>query len=64
MTTWQHWVNFVLALWIIVSGYVSFTPTDMTTNLVIVGIVMAILALWGALANSSARSSESQHSHA
>jgi hypothetical protein len=50
--TWQHWVNFVLAIWLIVSGYVV-TAAYMVTNLWIVGIVMAVLALWGALEGSS-----------
>ncbi len=56
---WQHWVNFVLGLWVIVSGYVGFTGTDMATNLTVVGIVMAVLAIWGALEEQ-----QYHHSHA
>lgn len=56
---WQHWVNFVLALWVILSGYVGFASAEMTTNLTLVGIVMAVLAIWGALEEQSYH-----HSHA
>ena len=58
MNTWQHWVNFVLAIWLIVSGYVV-TAAGMVTNLWIVGIVIGVLALWGALEGSSARAHRS-----
>lgn len=45
---WQHWVNAILGLWIILSSFVGMDVSTMTTNLVIVGIVIAILGFWGA----------------
>jgi len=46
---WQHWVNFVLALWVGFSAYLNMSAASMVTNLTVVGIVMAVLAIWGAL---------------
>ncbi|HVS79750.1 MAG TPA: SPW repeat protein [Candidatus Paceibacterota bacterium] len=46
---WQQWVNFILGLWIIVSAYAGMTGAALTTNLLVVGVLVAILALWGAL---------------
>jgi hypothetical protein len=45
---WQHWINAVLGLWVILSAFLGFSAEAMTTNLVIVGIVVAILGFWGA----------------
>ena len=50
---WQHWVNFILGLWIVLSAYMNFSVTGFTTNFTIIGIVIAILALWGALQQKS-----------
>ena len=50
---WQQWVNVLLGLWIIGSGYVGFTAQGLTTNSTIVGILVALLALWGALEYTS-----------
>jgi hypothetical protein len=55
-STWQHWINFILGLWVIVSGYITFTSVSLATNLTIIGIVIAVLALWGALENQSVQS--------
>ena len=52
MGTWQHWVNFVVGIWVIVSAYVV-SSTGMVTNLVVSGIIIAVLALWGALSSQS-----------
>ena len=43
---WQHWINLILGLWLVVSAFIAFTPSGMVANLVIVGIAVAILALW------------------
>ena len=45
---WQHWVNGILGLWILISPFVGLEGSSMTTNLVIVGIVVAILGFWSA----------------
>jgi hypothetical protein len=65
---WQHWVNFLVGLWIVLSAYLGFSSDTMVMNLTISGIIVAILALWGALAQGSSRSynrmEERRHSHA
>ncbi len=57
------WVNFVLGLWLIVAPF-ALHYRDITTamwNNVIVGIVVAILAIVRALENSSIASLQEQH---
>lgn len=61
---WQQWINLVLALWIVISAYLNFTPTQMATNLTIVGIAIAILALWGGAEYRAHQSEEHRHRHA
>lgn len=51
MGTWQHWVNFIVGLWIIVSSFLNLTAQAFATNLFVSGAIVAILALWGALQN-------------
>lgn len=46
---WQQWVNLIVGLWIILSGYIDLGPQATTANLTIAGIVIALMALWGAL---------------
>lgn len=46
---WQQWVNVILGLWILLSGYLNFDPSTYSMNLTISGIAVAALALWGAL---------------
>lgn len=46
---WQQWINFLAGIWIIISPYLGFSSSAMTTNLVVTGIIVAILAIWGAL---------------
>lgn len=50
--TWASWVNLVLGIWLIISPYVlgfsGFgTPT---TNNIIFGIIVGVLAIWSAYA--------------
>jgi len=64
---WKQWVNFIVGLWIILSGYIAFGPAANATNLTIAGIIVAALALWSALENRSFshnRDYEHRHSHA
>jgi hypothetical protein len=58
---WQQWINAILGLWIILSAFLGMSASAMTTNLVIVGIVIAILGFWGAY--ESSRESQ-KHMHA
>ncbi len=61
---WQQWVNFIAGLWLILSGFLNFSPAAMTTNFFVVGIIVAILGLWGALQYRSTDSRyQQQHSH-
>jgi len=64
MGTWQHWVNAILGLWVILSPFVGMDAPTMTTNLVIVGIVMALLAFWGAYDTSRQGMGSNRHLHA
>jgi hypothetical protein len=61
MSTWQHWVNLILGLWIILSAYLNFTAAGMATNLTVVGLIIAALALWGGLENRSSYSDTRRH---
>jgi len=63
---WQHWVNFVLSLWLVLSGYIGLSAAAMLTDLTIVGIAMAILAVWGAVEDQSyyhAHEHDREHAH-
>ena len=44
--TWQGWVNFIVGLWIILSAFLGFSADAMVPNLVISGIIVAVLSLW------------------
>ena len=61
---WQQWLNLVVGLWIILSSYFNFTPAQMVTNFTISGIVVAGLALWGALQRQSVMGEDRMHRHA
>lgn len=63
MTT--QWINGILGLWVLISPFIGFTPAGMTTNLVIVGIVVAILGFAGAIYESNWRREHTlEHRHA
>lgn len=49
---WQHWVNAVLGLWVIVLAFLGLTGTTMMWTLVITGVVVAVLAFWGAMGSN------------
>ncbi len=46
---WQQWVNFLAGIWLIISPYVGFTSTSERTNMVVTGVIVAVLAIWGAM---------------
>jgi hypothetical protein len=60
---WQQWLNVVVGLWIILSGYLSFSPESTVVNLTISGLVVAGLALWGALEHNAMTSGEQTRRH-
>jgi uncharacterized membrane protein len=47
---WEEWINALLALWLIASPFVLGLTANMTVvwNLIIVGVLVAILAIWAA----------------
>lgn len=49
---WQHWINFLAGIWLIISPYLGFSSSALTTNMVVTGIIVGILALWGATATN------------
>jgi hypothetical protein len=49
---WKNWVNGILGLWLILSAFIGMTASGMTANLVIIGIVVAILSFAGLSPNS------------
>lgn len=59
---WQHWVNLIVGLWIILSAYINFGPAASATNLTIAGIIIAALALWEGL--DYRHHEQVEHSHA
>ena len=55
--TWLSWINLLLGLWVIISPWVLQFPASQTQafwNNVIVGVIVAILAIWSAVATRSA----------
>jgi hypothetical protein len=61
---WQSWINLVLGLWVIASGYLGFSGTDMATNLTVTGVIMAGLALWsGVKERELIEEHDLKHSH-
>lgn len=47
--TWQHWVNALLGLWVILSAITDFTFVSQTTNLTITGLLIVLFGIWGAV---------------
>lgn len=47
---WQDWVNGVVGLWLIGASLLNLSASAMQMNLLIGGIVIAVLAFWGAMA--------------
>jgi uncharacterized membrane protein len=57
---WKNWVNGILGLWLIVSTFFGMSTNGMAVNLVIVGIVVAVLSFAGLASGSY----EQTHQHA
>lgn len=52
-TTWPSWVSFVIGLWLLIAPYMlgyAFIPAALW-NSIILGLVIAVLALWSALSS-------------
>jgi hypothetical protein len=46
---WQHWINFILGLLVVIFAYTGAG----TTTFVIIGILVIVFALWGGFSKSS-----------
>ncbi|MBI2025298.1 SPW repeat protein [Candidatus Kaiserbacteria bacterium] len=53
---WQQWTNAVLGLWLIVVPFTGMTGNTLTWALVITGVAVAALSLWGMQGTSSEES--------
>lgn len=50
---WQQWVNFLAGIWLIISSFMNMSEQGMQNNLIITGIIVAVLGAWGALSYST-----------
>jgi len=50
---WKQWVNAILGLAVIAIPFLSLSATTLTWSLAIVGIAIAVLAIWSATEVSS-----------
>lgn len=50
---WQQWVNLIAGIWVIVVPFLALSGAALTWTLVITGVIVAGLALWGALYEQS-----------
>lgn len=46
---WQSWVIAIVGLWVIIVPYLNMSESSLKMILVITGIVIIILGLWGAM---------------
>lgn len=61
---WQQWVQVLLGLWVLAVPFINMSSTAYMWSLVISGVIIAALGLWGALEASSERESgkmQAQH---
>jgi len=48
---WQHWVNGILGLWVIVMALTN--QANNSTIVIVTGVVIALVGFWGALQKNS-----------
>jgi len=60
---WQHWVNAILGLWVIVASYLYVPSGGGQAAMFITGLAVAILGFWGAAATDSGYNSRHQMQH-
>lgn len=60
---WKQWVNFILALAVIAVPFIGLSAVAFSWTLAILGIVIAVLALWSALEISPAQYEQSRYAH-
>jgi hypothetical protein len=54
---WQHWVNVVIGLAVIVVAFVGLAGAALMWTLIVAGAVVTILGLWGAMSEEDTLSS-------
>ena len=59
MRMWQQWVNVLLGLWVFVVPFLGMSTSAMTWTLVVSGLVITGLGLWGAQETTMERDSGS-----
>jgi hypothetical protein len=57
---WKNWVNGILGVWLIISAFIGMGATGMAANLIIVGVIVAILSF----SNMAVNSYDNRHLHA
>jgi hypothetical protein len=50
---WQQWINMILGLWVIAIPFTGIVADAMIWTLVVTGLIIAALALWGAVYEQS-----------
>jgi hypothetical protein len=45
MKLWEHWLDFLVGLWLVLSAFLGFSAYAMSVNLIISGLVIAIFSL-------------------
>jgi hypothetical protein len=50
---WQQWLNFLAGLWLVLSSFLDMSVSAMQTNFLVTGIIVAVLAIWGAVTNNA-----------
>ena len=49
---WQHWINAILGIWVIVIPFLALTGSTLTWTLVATGAVILVLGFWGGASNN------------
>lgn len=50
MRMWQQWINTILGLWVVALPFIGIQSSSaFTWTLAVTGIVIALLAAWGAM---------------
>lgn len=60
---WTQWVNGILGLWVLISPFLGFTAGGLMTNLVVSGIIIALLGFAGAMQEQAEKTRGSEHEH-
>jgi hypothetical protein len=59
---WQQWVNAILGLWVIAVPFTGLAGNTLMWTLVVTGIVVAVLGVWGAASGQTDNAMRHAHS--